>query len=105
MKLVTAPTRAGRDGRDVICPECSNIMRLYSFSFSTITCTGCRSDIDKLALVLPDHTCDKCQHIANDAVSCRSCGKTYHRCDDHGGQQGCQRSLHSHRAVYHQGEA
>lgn len=32
---------------------------------------------------------------------CIDCGQRYHRCADHGGTAGAQRSLHSHRALYH----
>jgi len=35
------------------------------------------------------------------AVLCFDCGKTYRRCQKHGGLMGARRSLHSHRALYH----
>lgn len=50
-------------------------------------------------------TCDKCPKRASKPATadgaCSDCGKTYHRCGDHGGADGVKRSLHSHRALHH----
>lgn len=48
--------------------------------------------------------CDKRRVIqpcvgAVSVVMC-ACGKTYARCLLHGGETGCRRSIHSHRALY-----
>jgi len=40
-------TRAGRDGRQIVCPKCGNIDRVYHFAWFACTCQGCREMIDK----------------------------------------------------------
>lgn len=42
--------------------------------------------------------CDKCKSVAHEHVTCPTCGKEYHRCEEHAG---AKRSLHSHAALYH----
>ena len=46
-KLVNKHTRAGRDGRIIICPKCNRIATVYHFAFCAITCQHCREVIDK----------------------------------------------------------
>lgn len=47
--------------------------------------------------------CDKCRNLAVAELSCQLCGKTYRRCEKHGGEKGCRRSIHSHSGLYHPG--
>ena len=48
-------TRAPRSGRQIICPSCGTVARVYHFSWCAITCQGCRQMIDKpLWLIKPD---------------------------------------------------
>ena len=44
---VTRYTRGGKNGKQLVCPECSNIIRIYHFSFSGLTCPECKESIDK----------------------------------------------------------
>ena len=44
---VTKYTRGGKYGKQLVCPECSNIIRIYHFSFSGLTCPECKESIDK----------------------------------------------------------
>ena len=44
---VTRYTRAGKNGRAIVCPECDNIIRIYHFSFSGLTCPKCKQSVDK----------------------------------------------------------
>ena len=48
-------TRAPRLGRQIICPSCGTIARVYHFSWCAITCQGCDQMIDKQHwLIKPD---------------------------------------------------
>ena len=44
---VTKYTRAGKYGKQIVCPECDNIIRIYHFSFSGLTCPKCKQSVDK----------------------------------------------------------
>ena len=46
-RKVTRYTRGGKYGKQLVCPECSNIIRIYHFSFSGLTCPECKESIDK----------------------------------------------------------
>ena len=44
---VTRYTRGGKYGKQLVCPECDNIIRVYHFSFSGLTCPKCKQSVDK----------------------------------------------------------
>ena len=44
---VTKYTRAGKNGKQIVCPECDNIRRVYHFNFSGLTCPECKQSVDK----------------------------------------------------------
>ena len=44
---VTRYTRGGKNGKQLVCPECGNIIRIYHFSFSGLTCPKCKQSVDK----------------------------------------------------------
>ena len=44
---VTRYTRGGKNGKQLVCPECDNIIRIYHFSFSGLTCPKCKQSVDK----------------------------------------------------------
>ena len=44
---VTKYTRGGKYGKQLVCPECDNIIRIYHFSFSGLTCPKCKQSVDK----------------------------------------------------------
>ena len=44
---VTKYTRGGKNGKQLVCPECDNIIRIYHFSFSGLTCPKCKQSVDK----------------------------------------------------------
>ena len=44
---VTRDTRGGKYGKQLVCPECDNIIRVYHFSFSGLTCPKCKQSVDK----------------------------------------------------------
>ena len=44
---VTRYTRGGKYGKQLVCPECDNIIRIYHFSFSGLTCPKCKQSVDK----------------------------------------------------------
>ena len=43
----TRYTRGGKYGKQIVCPECDNIIRIYHFSFSGLTCPKCKQSVDK----------------------------------------------------------
>ncbi len=43
----TSRTRAGKNGKQVMCPVCQCKNRVYHFSWSSMTCTSCKSDVEK----------------------------------------------------------
>ncbi len=40
-------TRAGKNGKQVMCPVCQCKHRVYHFSWSSMTCTSCKTDVKK----------------------------------------------------------
>ena len=44
---VTKYTKGGKYGKQLVCPECDNIIRIYHFSFSGLTCPKCKQSVDK----------------------------------------------------------
>ena len=44
---VTKYTRGGKYGKQIVCPECDNIRRVYHFNFSGLTCPKCKQSVDK----------------------------------------------------------
>ena len=44
---VTKYTRGGKNGKQLVCPECDNIIRVYHFSFTGLTCPKCKQSVDK----------------------------------------------------------
>ena len=53
-KNVNRYTRAGKDGKFVMCPHCYNddsscdsLERVYHFAWSSMTCTNCTELVDK----------------------------------------------------------
>ena len=46
-ELVNRYTRAGQNGKNVKCPICDKVHRVYHFSWSGLTCNYCHSDVDK----------------------------------------------------------
>ena len=44
---VTRYTRGGNNGTQLVCPECDNIIRIYHFSFSGLTCPQCKQSVAK----------------------------------------------------------
>ena len=44
---VTRYTRAGKNGKQIVCPECRSIRTVYHFNFSGLTCPECKESVDK----------------------------------------------------------
>lgn len=53
-------------------------------------------DCDKFSVKRPERCSGHLDHRC-----CGDCGKVYVRCKSHGGAAGADRSLHSHRGLYH----
>ena len=54
MKKVTKHTRAGNGGKEIICPHCNNHKPVYHFSWSSLQCTFCKSNVDKYDWLLAE---------------------------------------------------
>ena len=44
---VTRYTRAGKNGKQIVCPECGSIRRIYHFNFSGLVCPQCKQSVAK----------------------------------------------------------
>ena len=44
---VTGRTRAGKNGKNIMCPVCGHVHRVHHFSWTALTCTKCKSDVQK----------------------------------------------------------
>ena len=44
---ITRYTRAGNNGKVIICPECNNEARVFHFSWSALGCQHCKYIVDK----------------------------------------------------------
>ena len=44
---VTRYTRGGKYGKQLVCPECDNIQRVYHFNFSGLVCPQCKQSVAK----------------------------------------------------------
>tara|TARA_R110002110_G_scaffold161900_1_gene360839 strand:- start:358 stop:540 length:183 start_codon:yes stop_codon:yes gene_type:complete len=56
MAKVTRYTRANKyDGKAIYCPKCSASNRVYHFTWSAITCGGCKEMVDKTDWNLNEH--------------------------------------------------
>lgn len=44
---VNQRTRAGKNGKEIVCPKCNGTSRVYHFSWSATTCQKCKEMIDK----------------------------------------------------------
>ena len=40
-------TRAGNNGKVIMCPECNNKVRVFHFSWSALGCPDCKYIVDK----------------------------------------------------------
>ena len=45
--LVSKYTRAGNNGREIVCPNCNDKHKVSHFSWTALTCMDCGKDIDK----------------------------------------------------------
>ena len=46
-RKVTRYTRAGKNGKQIVCPECGSIRRIYHFNFSGLVCPQCKQSVAK----------------------------------------------------------
>ena len=44
---VTKYTRGGKNGKQLVCPDCDNIIRIYHFNFTGLTCPKCKQSVAK----------------------------------------------------------
>ena len=46
-RKVTKYTRAGKNGKAILCPVCKSMRTVYHFNFSGLTCPECKQSSDK----------------------------------------------------------
>ena len=44
---ITKYTRAGKYGKQIVCPECDNIQTVYHFGWSGLQCLSCKQSVYK----------------------------------------------------------
>ena len=44
---VTGRSRAGKNGKNIMCPVCEHVHRIHHFSWTSLTCISCKSDVQK----------------------------------------------------------
>ena len=47
MKNVTSNTRAGKGGKEIVCPKCHAASRVYHFAWSATVCLSCKAPVEK----------------------------------------------------------
>jgi len=47
MKHLDRYTRAGNNGREIMCPNCEHYSTVYHFAWSALTCNNCKQSINK----------------------------------------------------------
>jgi len=60
---ITRYTRAGEFGKEIICPKCSGIVRVYNFGFKSLKCIHCEQFSDKGNWGLPIRSHKYTEHI------------------------------------------
>jgi hypothetical protein len=60
---ITRYTRAGEFGKEIICPKCSGIVRVYNFGFKSLKCIHCGQFSDKENWGLPIRSHKYTEHI------------------------------------------
>ncbi len=53
-KLVNKHTRAGYNGKIIVCPECDSRARVFHFAWSALGCLDCQHLVDKYEWKLAD---------------------------------------------------
>ena len=46
-KPVNRYTRAGYNGKQIMCPKCQSVRTIYHFYFSGLTCPECKESVEK----------------------------------------------------------
>jgi hypothetical protein len=52
-KKVNKNTRAGQNGKELICPNCGKRQKVYHFAFIACTCQKCKQLVNKYDWLLP----------------------------------------------------
>ena len=47
MKTLTRHTKAGKDGKDIGCPQCKTVVRVYHLGWTALQCIDCGNMIKK----------------------------------------------------------
>ena len=52
-KQVPKWTHAGKAGKEIHCPECGLPVRVFNFSWYSLTCSNCKATVKKYQWLLP----------------------------------------------------
>ena len=67
-------TRAGKNGKQILCPECREWSTVYHFSWSALRCIHCEEDINKEDFIIEASVWKgdrlKCRYSERDGTSC-----------------------------------
>jgi len=47
LEKVNKHTRAGKNGKLIVCPECHNVEKVYHFAWNATVCPKCKKTINK----------------------------------------------------------
>jgi hypothetical protein len=53
MKKLTKYSRAGKNGKAIVCPHCSNRRRVYHMAWDHLICSGCKAEVPKTGYLVP----------------------------------------------------
>lgn len=45
--LIHKRSRAGKNGKNIMCPHCQSVTRIYNLSWTSLTCPSCKESTDK----------------------------------------------------------
>jgi ribosomal protein S27E len=45
--LIQKKDRAGSDGKNIMCPHCESVRRIYHLAWSELTCQSCKTSVPK----------------------------------------------------------
>ena len=53
---VKKSVRAGKRGKNIMCPHCRSVTKIYHFSWSALGCQNCKQMVDKYDWYVQDRT-------------------------------------------------
>ena len=54
MIKVNKNTRAGHQGKDIVCPKCNHVGKVYHFTWGNLGCINCKKIINKYDWIIKE---------------------------------------------------